>query len=60
MTGAAQEGVFAHLDLFVQRIAQEDVRELHAWHPEREEAVSQLRIELWDGRQTLIHEDAPT
>ena len=58
LTGAAQEGVFAHLDLFVQRIAQEDVRELHAWHPEREEAVTRLRIELRDGLQTLIREDA--
>ncbi len=60
LTGIAQEGVFAHLDLFVQRIAQEDVRELYAWHPEREEAISRLRIELRDARQTLIHEDAPT
>lgn len=58
LTGAAQEGVFAHLDLFVQRIAQENVRELHAWHPEREEAVSRLDIELRDGLQTLIREDA--
>ena len=58
LTSVAQEGVFAHLDLFVQRIAQEDVRELHAWHPEREEFVSSVRIELRNGRQTLIREDA--
>jgi hypothetical protein len=59
LAGAAQEGVFAHLDLFVQRVAQEDVRELHAWHPEREEAVSRLRIELRDGLQTLVRDEAP-
>jgi hypothetical protein len=34
------------------------VRELHAWHPEREEFVSSVRIELRNGRQTLIREDA--
>lgn len=59
LAGATQEGVFAHLDLFVQRVAQEDVRELHAWHPEQEETISRLRIELRDGSQTIIREEAP-
>jgi hypothetical protein len=58
LAGAAQEGIFAHLDLFVQRITQEDVRELYAWHPEQERAISRLRIELRDGLQTLVREEA--
>ena len=58
LAGAAQEGIFAHLDLFVQRVAQEDVRELHAWHPEREGKVSYLRVELRNGKQTLIRAES--
>ena len=54
LAGVAQEGVFAHLDLFVQRITQEDVRELHAWHPEQDDVASILRIELRDGVQSLV------
>ncbi len=56
LSGAAQDGVFAHLDLFVQRVTQEDVRELYAWHPEREEKAARLVLELRDGVQTLVHE----
>lgn len=57
LAGAAQEGVFAHLDLFVQRVAQEDVRVLHGWHPEREEEVSSFRLELRDGLQVLVRDE---
>lgn len=58
LAGVAYEGVFAHLDLFVQRIAQEDVREMHAWHPEQEDRVSTLRIELRDGIRVLVRSEA--
>ena len=53
------EGVFAHLEICVQRLAQEDGRELWGWHPEAEAAISRLRVTLQDGRQTLIRERTP-
>jgi len=59
LSGIGQEGVFAHLEIFVQRLAQEDSRELWGWHPEAEAAISRLRITLQDGRQTLIRERDP-
>jgi hypothetical protein len=39
LAGAGQEGVFAHLEIFTQRLAQEDARELHGWHPGDEAGV---------------------
>ena len=59
LSGIGQEGVFAHLEIFVQRLAQEDGRELWGWHPEAEAAISRLRVTLQDGRQTLIRERTP-
>ncbi|SDF81754.1 Serine/threonine protein kinase [Paraburkholderia phenazinium] len=59
LSGIGQEGVFAHLEIFVQRLAQEDSRELWGWHPEADSEVMRLRISLQDGRQTLIRELAP-
>ena len=59
LSGIGQEGVFAHLEIFVQRLAQEDSRELWGWHPEAEADVMRLRISLQDGRQTLIRELSP-
>ena len=56
LSGIGQEGVFAHLEIFVQRLAQEDSRELWGWHPEAETATSRLWVTLQDGRQTLIRE----
>lgn len=59
LSGIGQEGVFAHLEIFVQRLAQEDSRELWGWHPEAEAAISRLRVAWQDGRQTLIRERGP-
>lgn len=59
LSGIGQEGVFAHLEIFVQRLAQEDSRELWGWHPEADAGVMRLRVTLQDGRQTLIRELAP-
>ena len=59
LSGIGQEGVFAHLEIFVQRLAQEDSRELWGWHPEASAGVMRLRVTLQDGRQTLIREPAP-
>ena len=59
LSGIGQEGVFAHLEIFVQRLAQENSRELWGWHPEAEAAISRLRVTWQDGRQTLVRERAP-
>jgi len=56
ISGIAQEGVFANLKIFTQRLAREDARELYGWHPAEEEQVFRLRVELQNGRQTLIRE----
>lgn len=58
LSGAAQEGVFAHLDLFVQRVTEEDVREMYAWHPEQDERVSRLNLEMRGDEQVLVHKVA--
>jgi hypothetical protein len=59
LSGIGQEGVFAHLEIFVQRLAQEDSRELWGWHPEADQDLMRLRVSLQDGRQTLIRERIP-
>ena len=58
LVGTGQEGVFAHLEIFTQRLAQEDARELHGWHPGDEASVFQVRVEARDGRQILVREAA--
>lgn len=56
ISGIAQEGVFANLKIFPQRLAREDARELYGWHPAEEEQVFRMRVELREGRQKLIRE----
>ena len=56
LAGAGQEGVFANLEIFTQRLAQEDARELHAWHPMRENQVDRIKVECKDGQQWLVRE----
>ena len=56
ISGVAQEGVFANLEIFTQRLAREDARTLHGWHPTEEERVFQVRIEPREGRQVLVRE----
>jgi hypothetical protein len=58
LAGAGQEGVFAHLEIFTQRLAQEDARELHGWHPGEEDSMFRVRVEARDGRQVLVREEA--
>jgi len=56
LAGAGQEGVFAHLEIFTQRLAQEDARELHGWHPGDEASVFRVRVEAREGRQILVRQ----
>lgn len=53
LTGAAHAGVFANLEIFTQRLAREDARELRGWHPAEEDAVFRIRVEASQGRQVL-------
>ena len=57
LAGTGQEGIFAHLEIFTQRLAQEDSRELYGWHPGEEDGVSHIRIEARDGRQILVRSE---
>ncbi|MBK1650312.1 hypothetical protein [Rhabdochromatium marinum] len=56
LMGRAEEGRFANLALFIQRLAQEDFRELYAWHPAEDERVWRLQMMEQDGRQQLVRE----
>jgi serine/threonine protein kinase len=56
LSGVGEEGVFANLEIFTQRLASEDARLLHAWHPSDEEQLYRVRIEARDGRQVLLRE----
>lgn len=53
LTGAAHAGVFANLEIFTQRLAREDARELRGWHPAEEDVVFRIRVEASQGRQVL-------
>jgi serine/threonine protein kinase len=56
LSGIAQEGVFANLEVFTQRLAREDAREIYGWHPAEDEQVFRLRVEAKDCRQLLLKE----
>jgi len=56
LSGIAQEGIFANLEVFTQRLAREDARELYGWHPAEDERVFRLRVEARDGRQVLLRD----
>lgn len=56
LAGTGQEGIFAHLEIFTQRLAQEDARELCGWYPGEEDGVFRVCIEARDDRQVLIRE----
>ena len=56
LSGVAQDGTFANLEVFTQRLAREDARALHGWHPSEEDRVFQVRVVPRDGRQVLVRE----
>jgi serine/threonine protein kinase len=56
LSGVAQDGTFANLEVFTQRLAREDARSLHGWHPSEEDRVFQVRVLPRDGRQVLVRE----
>ncbi len=58
LSGSGQQGVFAHLEIFTQRLAQEDARELHGCHPGDEESIFRVHVEARDGKQILVRRAA--
>jgi len=57
LSGAGQEGVFAHLEIFTQRLAQEDTRVLFSWHPSEEGKTFQVAVQRIDDRQVLTRKE---
>jgi hypothetical protein len=51
---AFSDDVFANLDVFTQRLAQEDERSLRAWNPADEDKVYDISIKDAEGRQTIV------
>jgi Holliday junction resolvasome RuvABC DNA-binding subunit len=58
LSGVAQDSVFANLEVFTQRLAREDARELWGWHPGEETCIFNLRVATRSGHQVLIREAA--
>ena len=57
LSGAGQEGVFAHLEIFTQRLAQEDTRVLFSWHPSEEGRTFQVAVQRIENRQVLTRKE---
>ena len=51
-----QESVFAHLEVFTQRLSQEDASEMYGHHPIEEDSWFRLYVEERDSRQYIIRE----
>jgi serine/threonine protein kinase len=56
LSGVAQDSVFSNLEVFTQRLAREDARELWGWHPAEEKRIFSLRVTTCNGRQVLVRE----
>lgn len=56
LAGIGQEGIFANLEIFTQRLAREDARELHGWHPAAPGRVDRLQVINLEGCQVLTRE----
>lgn len=57
LSGVAQDSVFSNLEVFIQRLAREDARELWGWHPAEEKHIFSLRVTTRNGRQVLVREE---
>jgi len=56
LSGVGEEGIFANLEIFTQRLAGEDARELRGWHPSDDQRLFRIHVEERDGRQHLLRE----
>ena len=53
LSGSGEEGIFANLALFRQRLAQEHFAELYAWHPAEENHIYRISVEYQGGKRRL-------
>ncbi|CAK0764353.1 conserved hypothetical protein [Gammaproteobacteria bacterium] len=51
-----QESVFAHLEVFTQRLSQEDASEMYGHHPIEEDSWFRLYVEERDSHQYIVRE----
>jgi hypothetical protein len=58
LSGAGHEGIFAHLEVFTQRLARENARELYGWNPAEENRVFRVAVKASEGQQVLSCEAA--
>lgn len=56
LSGVGEEGIFANLEIFTQRLAGEDARELRGWHPSEEDRLFRVQVIQRDGRQRLVRQ----
>lgn len=56
LSGVGEEGIFANLEIFTQRLASEDARELRGWHPSEEDRLFRVQVIQRDGRQRLVRQ----
>jgi serine/threonine protein kinase len=50
------DDLFANLQIFTQRLAQEDNRSMLAWSPKEDDKLHRLRLQMRDGKQALVLE----
>ncbi|MCX8034319.1 MAG: NERD domain-containing serine/threonine-protein kinase [Thermodesulfovibrio sp.] len=54
LTDASSEDIFANLSIFTQRLAQENSRQLFAWHPAEEDKLYEIMVKNNDNIQRVI------
>jgi hypothetical protein len=50
------DDLFANLQIFTQRLAQEDNRTMLAWNPKEDDKLHRLTLQVRDGKQALVLE----
>lgn len=53
ISDALSDDVFANLEIFIQRLAQEDERRLRAWNPVDDQQILEIGVRIVEGRQLI-------
>jgi hypothetical protein len=56
LSALRSDDLFANLQIFTQRVAQEDEAHLLAWHPKADDSAFRIGIRRREGRQVLVCE----
>ena len=59
LSEARSDDLFANLQIFTQRLAQENNRSMLAWSPKEDDKLHYLSLRLQDGKQALVFEYLP-